>query len=394
MATMSFAAARQAVLDQIGVPGSIPIERVWLSEASGRVSSRDIPCDRDMPVLPRSLRDGYALRSVDLPQPLRVTGEIKAGDLPNAAIGPGETMAIMTGAIVPAGADMVIMKEHVEREGGLIRTGRPAAPGEWISPAGSMAHAGETVVPAGQRLTGAAISMLASVGLSQVEVFRQPVVRILATGDEVVDIARKPNAAQVRNSNSWALASEVRRCGGRAEILPIAPDEEQVTRDLIEYGLGADLLLISGGVSAGEYDFVETALANLGAEFFFDRVLIQPGQPTVFGRARGTFFFGLPGNPLATMVTFRVFAEAALSRLAGLPHPELFFHAHPLRHAYQHKPGLTRFLPARLSNDGVEILPWQGSGDIPALVRANCYAVIAADRPAWEAGDPLEVLLP
>lgn len=394
MATMSFAAARQAVLDQVGVPPNIPVESVWLSEASGRVPSRDIPCDRDMPVLPRSLRDGYALRSVDLPHPLRVTGEIKAGDLPGALIHPGEAMAIMTGAIIPAGADMVVMKEHVEREGDLVRSGRPATPGEWISPAGSMAHAGETVVPFGQRLTGAAISMLASVGLSQVEVFRQPVVRILATGDEVVDIARKPNVAQVRNSNSWALASEVRRCGGRAEILPIAPDEEQVTRDLIEYGLGADLLLISGGVSAGEYDFVETALANLGAEFFFDRVLIQPGQPTVFGRARGTFFFGLPGNPLATLVTFRIFAEAALSRLAGIPQPELFFHGHPLRHAYQHKPGLTRFLPARLHSDGVEILPWQGSGDIPALVRANCYAVIAADRPAWAAGEPLEVLLP
>ncbi|MEO5951111.1 MAG: molybdopterin-binding protein, partial [Chloroflexia bacterium] len=201
---------------------------------------------------------------------------------------------------------------------------------------------------------------------------------------------------QVRNSNSWALAADVRRFGGRPEILPISPDQEQITRDLIAYGLEADLLLISGGVSAGEYDFVEVALANLGAEFYFDRVLIQPGQPTVFGRANGTYFFGLPGNPLSTMVTFRIFAEAALSRLAGISHPELNFHQAAMQSRYTHKPGLTRFLPGILSNYGseVELVAWQGSGDIPALVRANCFVVIDSKQETWEPGQLIQVILP
>jgi molybdopterin molybdotransferase len=302
----------------------------------------------------------------------------------------------MTGAVVPTGSDQIVMKEHVTLNGAFLTTSRPATPGEWISTAGSIAHEGDIVVPRGRRIDASAIAMIATVGQSQVPVYRRPIVRILATGDEVVDIPRKPDHTQVRNSNSWALAAEVQRLGGRAEILPIAPDQEQITRELIAYGLEADLLLISGGVSAGDYDFVEVALANLGAEFFFDRVLIQPGQPTVFGRARGTFFFGLPGNPLSTMVTFRIFAEAALSRLAGIPTPELFFHQATLTHPYQHKPGLTRFLPGRLSAQGrdVEIIPWQGSGDIPAIVRANSLVVIDQDKSSWQTGEYIQVLIP
>jgi molybdopterin molybdotransferase len=396
MATFSFQDARQVILDHVALPVDIPHEQVWLTDAVGRVLARDILCDREMPPLPRSLRDGYAVRSADLPGPLAITAEIRAGQLPTADLAPGQAHSIMTGAVIPTGSDQIVMKEHVTLDGASLTTTRPATPGEWISTAGSMAHEGDIVVPRGRRIDASAIAMIATVGQSQVPVYRRPIVRILATGDEVVDIPRKPDHTQVRNSNSWALAAEVQRLGGRAEILPIAPDQEQITRDLIAYGLEADLLLISGGVSAGDYDFVEVALANLGAEFFFDRVLIQPGQPTVFGRARGTFFFGLPGNPLSTMVTFRIFAEAALSRLAGIPTPELFFHHAALTHPYQHKPGLTRFLPGRLSAQGrdVEIIPWQGSGDIPTIVRANSLVVIDQDKPSWQAGEYIQVLLP
>ncbi len=396
MATLTFRQARQLVLDQVQVPPAIPTETVWLTDALGRVASGAIASDRDMPPLPRSLRDGFAVRSADLPGTLTIQGEIKAGQLPSAPLLPGHAFAIMTGAVIPDGADQVVMKEYVESGGGAITTTRSAEPRGWISEAGSMAAQGGIVVGSHRRLDTAAIAMLASVGQTQVSVNRQPIVRILATGDEVVDIARKPNDTQVRNSNSWALAADVRRFGGRPEILPISPDEEQTTRELIAYGLAADLLLISGGVSAGEYDFVEIALANLGAEFFFDRVLIQPGQPTVFGRANGTFFFGLPGNPLSTQVTFRIFAEAALSRLAGVAEPALYFHRAAIAQAYSHKPGLTRFLPGLLSSYGesVEILPWQGSGDIPALVRSNCLVVVDADTPSWRAGDSIQVLLP
>lgn len=394
MATLSFEQARQMVLDHVISPASLEGETVWLSDALGRITWEDVASDRDMPPLARSLRDGYALRSADLPGTLTVTGEIRAGVMPLATVAPGETLSIMTGAVIPAGADQVVMKEHGQRQDATFKIERPAAPGEWISPGGSMAHKGEIVVARGQRIDPSVIAMLATVGRSQVRVARQPVVRILATGDEVVDIARYPNATQVRNSNSWALASYVRLCGGTPEILPIAPDEERATRDLLEYGLQADLLLISGGVSAGDYDVVERALATLDATFFFDRVAIQPGQPTVFGRARGTFFFGLPGNPLSTMVTFRIFAQAALERLSGLAHPRLETFPAILNKDYQHNPGLTRFLPAKLSADGfhVELLPWQGSGDIPALVRANCLVLVNAQRPAWKAGEQILVI--
>lgn len=396
MPTLTFAEARAAVLARVLLPQDIPTETVWLTDAVGRVTARDITSDRAMPPLPRSMRDGYAVRSSDITKPLEITGEIKAGQLPDREVTPGTTLAIMTGAVIPPGADMVVMKEHVTVSGTTLTTDRAPEPGEWISTAGSMAAAGGIVVPAGRRIDAAAIAMIATVGQSQVTVTRQPVVRILATGDEVVEIARRPDDTQVRNSNSWALAADVQRLGGRPEILPIAPDQEQITRDLIAYGLEADLLLISGGVSAGDYDFVEIALANLGAEFYFDRVAIQPGQPTVFGQAHGKFFFGLPGNPLSTMVTFRIFAEAAMSRLAGVANPELHFHSAAIAAPYSHKPGLTRFLPGLLSNYGrnVEILPWQGSGDIPTLVRANCFVVVNADRAQWQAGDPIEVLLP
>ncbi len=382
------------VLDRVRKPERIATERVWLSDAVGRVLAEDIPSDRDLPPLARSLRDGFALRSAELPGEFKIAGEVKAGQMPDCDVRAGMALSIMTGAVVPEGADQIVMKEHAVREGERLRVERAPSPMEWISEAGSLAREGQIVASAGVAIDASVIAMLATVGRSQVEVYRRPVVRILSTGDEVLDIARRPNATQVRNSNAWALAAEVKQLGGNAEILPIAPDEEKATRELIEYGLGGDLLLISGGVSAGDYDFVEAALANLGAGFYFDRVLIQPGQPTVFGQARGKYFFGLPGNPLSTWVTFRVFALAAMQRLAGLARiPTLLMEA-PLAKPFRHKPGLTRFLPGWRGDDGqVEVLPWQGSGDIPALVRANVILVADAERESWEAGERIAVLV-
>jgi molybdopterin molybdotransferase len=393
MATLSFAEARRMVFEKVPLSDSRSTEIVWLNEAMGRVLAEDVPADRDMPPLPRSLRDGFAVRGADLPGPLEIVGEVKAGQMPDRAVSPGQALAIMTGAVIPEGADRVVMKEHTKRDGDRLYVDRETTPREWISEAGSMARQGDPVIARGLCIDSSAIAMLASVGRSQARVFSRPIVRILSTGDEVLDIARKPDATQVRNSNAWALAADVKQFGGSPEILPVAPDEESTTRDLIEYGLEADLLLISGGVSAGDYDFVETALARLGAEFYFDRVLIQPGQPTVFGQAKGKFFFGLPGNPLSTWVTFRLFAQPALERFSGLAQPRTFLERVPIAAPFKHKPGLTRFLPGHRDAIGpVEILPWQGSGDIPALVRANCIVVVDADRESWAAGEAIGVL--
>jgi molybdopterin molybdotransferase len=237
--------------------------------------------------------------------------------------------------------------------------------------------------------------MLATIGRSQVSVYRRPEVAIVPTGDEVIPIDATPAAYQVRNSNAYSLAAQVTRCGATPKLLGIARDEYQHTRELIERGLQYDLLLLSGGVSAGKYDIVEAVLADLGAEFFFTRVAIQPGQPLVFGRAAGTFFFGLPGNPASTMVTFEIFARAAVELLAGRTTPALPFTFARLTADFRHKPGLTRFLPAFVDPEGLQVTPirWQGSSDVPSLARANAFLVVDSARESWSAGELMPVLL-
>ncbi|MGH9660579.1 MAG: molybdopterin molybdotransferase MoeA, partial [Bryobacteraceae bacterium] len=292
-------------------------------------------------------------------------------------------------------ADAVVMVEHVVREGDRVRTDRAASPGQFINPRGAEARQGDALILAGKRLDYCDVALLATIGQTRIPVYRRPVVAILATGDEIVEPEETPREFQIRNSNVYSLAVQVARAGGEPRILPVARDNAGDTRRRIEEGLGADLLLLSGGVSAGKYDLVETVLAGMGAVFFFDRVLIQPGQPLVFGRARDRFFFGLPGNPASTMVTFEVFARAAVELLGGQSETAL-----PMTHAtlasdFRHKTGLTRFLPARLSADGAVVapVPWQGSSDVPALARANAFLVAGPDRAEWKAGDSIRVLL-
>jgi len=374
------------------LPAREPVE---LGEAAGRVLAEDIAADRDTPAVARSVRDGYAVRAGDLPGELEVIGEVRAGESFRGAVGRGQAVEIMTGAPVPAGADAVVMVEHTERINGRVRIGRAAEPNQFINPRASEAAAREVVLHSGKRLDYTDVAMLAAFGRSSVAVYRKPDVALIATGDEIVEVPEMPQEFQIRNSNIYSLAAQVERAGGVGRILPVARDNEAHTRQLIEQGLVADLLLLSGGVSAGKYDVVETVLSQLGAEFYFDRVLIQPGQPLVFGRARETFFFGLPGNPASTMVTFEVFARAALELLSGQEEVTLRMPLARLTRDFRHKAGLTRFLPARLSPDGGEVTPvhWSGSGDIPALTRANAFLVAEADRPDYAEGGLIPVLL-
>jgi molybdopterin molybdotransferase len=253
------------------------------------------------------------------------------------------------------------MIEHVQRAGGDV-TVPAASPGQFINPQGCEARAGEQLLCAGRRIGFAEVALLAAAGKTAVRVYARPRVAIIATGDEIVEVGERPAPHQIRNSNAHSLAVQARSAGAVAEILPVARDNAESTRALIDRGLASDLLLLSGGVSAGKYDVVEEVLAGLGAEFFFDRVLIQPGQPLVFGRARDTFFFGLPGNPASTMVTFEIFARAAVELLGGQAEPLLPVTLARLTRDFRHKPGLTRFLPARLNPDGRELTPieWHG----------------------------------
>ncbi|HWE49638.1 MAG TPA: gephyrin-like molybdotransferase Glp [Bryobacteraceae bacterium] len=393
---LTFTEAREVVLSRVREQRhTAAAEELDLLQAAGRVLSEDVAADRDSPALARSVRDGYAVRAVDLPGTLQVIGEVRAGDRFTGEVGPGQAVEIMTGAPIPAGADAVVMVEHTRRENGQVHTDRSAEPHQFINPQGCEASAGEMVLHHGKRLDYTDIALLAAFGRSRVKVFRAPTVAIIATGDEIVEIHEQPEPFQIRNSNASSLAVQVARAGGIPQILPIARDTVEHTRDSIGRGLEADLLLLSGGVSAGKYDVVEEVLASFDAEFYFDRVLIQPGQPLVFGRANNKFFFGLPGNPSSTMVTFEVFARAALELLAGQDEVDLHMSFARLTKDFRHRPGLTRFLPARLSSDGGTVTPveWHGSGDVPALTRANAYLVTDPDRAEYPRGELIRVLL-
>ena len=393
---LTFHEARACVLSTVrGARQACAVEEVAMRDAAGRVLAEDVAADRDTPALARSVRDGYALRAADAPGELQVIGEARAGGRFGGFVGPGQAVEIMTGAPVPDGADAVAMVEYTRREGDRVRIDRPAAPQQFINPRGCEAAAHEIVLRAGARLDYSGVAALAAFGRERVKVFRKPRAAILATGDEIVEAGQTPEDFQIRNSNAWSLAAQVTRAGGEPAVLPVARDNEGHTREMVESGLAADLLLLSGGVSAGKYDVVERVLAGLGAEFYFDRVLIQPGQPLVFGRARGKFFFGLPGNPASTMVTFELFARAALELLGGQEETALHMPYARLTREFRHRPGIERFLPARLSADGGEVTPvgWSGSGDIPAMTRANAYLVADADRAEYPRGELIRVLL-
>jgi molybdopterin molybdotransferase len=396
VAPLTFHEARETVLSAIRASRKTPaVEDIPLEAAAGRVLAADIAADRDSPAVARSVRDGYAVRAIDLPGELQIVGEVRAGERYAGTVGPREAVEIMTGAPIPAGADAVVMIEHTRRVDGRVSIDRSAEPRQFINPQGCEAAAQQVVLPAGTRLDYSGVALLAAFGHHRVPAYRRPSVAIIATGDEIVEVHETPTDFQIRNSNAWSLAAQVTRAGGIPEILPVARDTVEHTREMIGKGLDADLLLLSGGVSAGKYDVVEEVLAGFGAEFLFDRVLIQPGQPLVFGNARGKFFFGLPGNPGSTMVTFEIFARAALELLAGQEETSLYMPWARLTRDFRHRTGLTRFLPARLSADGADVTPvdWHGSADIPSLAHANAYLVADAGRAEYPRGELIRVLL-
>jgi molybdopterin molybdotransferase len=434
---LTFEDAQKCVLDycrQIPVP---PAEEVSLLAAFGRVLAEPILADRNFPPFPRSTRDGYGVRAADVtavPARLRVVGQIKAGGSFDRAVVSGEAVEIMTGAAVPDGADTVVMVEHTSpfdtASGKEVEVQRSPSPGENIVPAGSEAREGQQILPRGLRLNAAQIAMAAAAGAAGLKVYERPRVAILSTGDELVEVRETPGPFQIRNSNSYSLAAQVAACGGEPMRLPIAPDEPHKLTVLIQAGLSADMLLVSGGVSMGKFDLVESRLQKMGAEFLFTGALIQPGRPVVFGQIKfsepgngggasrspeppdsGVLplparrfgkreplpFFGLPGNPISAMVCFELFARAILDALGGAAPSRLTSAKARLRRPVKTKTGLTRFLPAilegGLENPEVEIVPWQGSGDLLASARANCYLVVPPDRDSIAAGEMVSILM-
>jgi molybdopterin molybdotransferase len=382
-------------------------EVLTLLDCGDRVLAESVLADRDQPPFDRSTRDGFAVRASEFgARALRIAGQLRAGEQwQGGALEIGAAIEIMTGAAIPEGAGAVVMVEHVERADGAIRPigGRTIHSGENIVPRGSEARMGEAVLPPGTLIEGAEIALAAACGRPALTVFRKPRVAIVATGDELVEIDAKPGPQQIRNSNSYGLAALVAQTGGEAVRLPIAPDRRSELEEIIRSARRCELMLLSGGVSMGEYDLVEEVLQALGAEFFFTGVRMQPGKPVVFGRLPAAddfpaqFFFGLPGNPVSTQVTFHCFVGPLLRAMGGAAARGPRFAQATLAEAVAGKAGLMQILPARLTahrvRPEVRLVGWQGSGDLAANARANCYAVLPPERERFAAGDVITVLL-
>jgi molybdopterin molybdotransferase len=407
-----------------------------LRDALGRTLAVALIADRDQPPFPRVTRDGFAVRAHDVNSAtvLRVIGQIRAGEAwpaENLAVGSGEAVEIMTGAPLPPGADAVLMVEHAQETQGALTVdasadarlqrwvrplpGRTLARGENIVPAGSEAHRGDILLEPGARLEPEHVALAASCGFVSIPVFPRPKVAILATGDELVDASGLgPMAAgespftvqphQIYDSNSHALASLVQQAGGNPLRQRPARDDVDDLAASVRLGLDeASLLLMSGGVSMGKFDLVEEVLAGMNAEFFFSGVKMQPGKPVVFGRVPATsdrparYFFGLPGNPVSTMVTFRVFVAPLLATLAGERNWQPNIAMAKLVEDVRAKPGLTRFLSAHMDTalpiPTVKPVRTQGSGDLVANARANCYLIFPEDREILSADQTVRVLL-
>lgn len=414
---ISFAEASEIVTVKaasIVCEGAFDEKRCELLDASGLVLAADMLADRDQPPFPRVTRDGFAVRAADLAAgtALRIVGELRAGEPwppGRPPVGAGEAVEIMTGAALPPGADAVLMIEHAELRmdrGVALGPGRTVAAGDNVVRPGSEARRGDRLLGAGTRLGAAEIALAAACGLDRLAVFAPPAVAILATGDELIQPATggAPEAHRIYDSNSPMLAALVRQAHAVALRQPTARDEpEALTARILDGLRAAPLLLLTGGVSMGRYDLVEQTLARLGAEFFFTGVRIRPGKPVVFGRVPpgnglpARFFFGLPGNPVSAMITFRIFVAPLLAAMAGERNWQASIALARLGSDLQFPPGLTRFVPVRLhtrlETPVAMPLPSQGSGDLAANAQANGYVIVPENCDAMAAGQPVRVLL-
>ncbi|MDZ7810744.1 MAG: gephyrin-like molybdotransferase Glp [Arhodomonas sp.] len=373
------------------------IERVPVRCALGRVLAETVTADRDVPLRDNSAMDEDALRHADaLAGPLRIIGDALAGHPYGSAVGPGECVRIMTGGVVPAGADTVVMQEHCAADGDHLRIERCPDPGANIRRAGEDLPRGGTVLEAGRRLTAADLGVLASVGRAEADVRYRPRVAFFSTGDELRSVGQPLGEGDVYDSNRYTLHGMLSRLGVEAVDLGVVRDDpEDLRRALNEAAHRADVILTSGGVSVGSADYVTTVLSEIG-EIGFWRVSVKPGRPLAFGHIGGAAFFGLPGNPVSSMVTFTQIVAPALRHLSGeTPRPPLRFTARCTA-ALHKKPGLLEFQRGMLGSgtDGQpEVTPFgrQGSGILRSMSAADCFIVLPREGAEIGAGDPVTV---
>jgi molybdopterin molybdotransferase len=382
---------------------SLGDETVPVDRSFGRLLRQAVLADRDFPPTDRSAMDGYAVRSSDLrsgERELEVIGESRAGS-PDAQlrVGAGQAVRIMTGGVVPPGADAVVMVERTREKGsrGRVSVDDQPEPGQHIRPRGEDLRQGETAIEAGVEIGAPELAAFAAVGASEVRVSRLPEVGVLATGDEIVEPDQNPLPHQLRNSNSPALLAQLRAMGLEGRYLGIANDRREDLRARIARGLAGDCLLISGGVSVGEYDLVGSVLAEQGLRLFFHKVSIKPGKPVLAGRCGDCLVLGLPGNPVSTFVAFLLFAAPALRRMMGYRQWDDAQLTAELERPLRAKPGRQTFHLARLRAEQgklkARLAGSRGSGDVLSLIRANGLLITGAEGADLPVGARLPALL-
>lgn len=372
-------------------------------DVPGLVLAEDVLSDLDMPPYDKSLMDGYAVRSADLAEPetiLRVVEEIHAGAPPQRPVGPGEAARIMTGAPLPSNADAVVILERTESlDGERVRVREQSPqPGQNILVQGREMRRGERVLPAGAVLRPQELGLLATVGRTAVQVYRRPIAAILPTGDEVVEPAVRPGPGQIRNSNAAMLAAQIARAGALPRYLGIARDHLGSLCPLVSEGLQADLLILSGGVSAGKRDLVPGVLQELGVEPVFHKVAMKPGKPLFFGTKGESLVFGLPGNPVSALVGFELFVRPALRRMLGYAEAGPRLLTARLAADHHHRSDRPTYHPSRLdvAGGGWQVTPvaWFGSADLRAITQANAFTLFPAGDRLHRQGEQVEVLAP
>jgi len=386
------------VLDHVEPLGA---ESVALEDAHRRILAEEVRADIDLPPFDRARMDGYAVRAADAataPARLKLIGEVAAGARFDDILGSGEAVKIFTGAPIPDGADAVQKVEVTSTDGHEVEILEPVSLGQFITPRASEIAAGSLVAEPGREIGPAEMSVLASFGYAQVSVGRRPRVAVMSTGSELVSVSAKPTAAQIRNSNSYALAALAERAGAVVDMLDTVQDTPDATREaLLKAANNRDVVITSGGVSMGDYDLVKAALNEIGARIYFDKASIRPGKPTVFASLGRTFFFGLPGNPVSTSVTFNVFARPAIRRMQGDPSPLLPTVSAELSRPLRDSSSRRSYLPARLFIDKgramVEPLKWGGSSDLVAFMQANSLIVVREDVHELSSGELVDVFV-
>jgi len=383
MEYLSVTNAQQRVLECVH---KLDTESVELARSIGRVLADDVRANRDLPPYDVSAMDGYAVRSADLakiPAVLEIIEDIKAGDLPRSTVRAGQCARIMTGAPVPQGADAVIRVEDTQASTeNRVQINAAVKPGNDIRLQGEGMRNGDVVLTAGTEITPGVTGVLATVKRARVQVYRRPRVAILSTGNELEGMDDPVDPDKIPNSNSYALMAQVQALGIEPDLLGIARDDPAELKDYLQRGLGFDVLLVSGGTSVGVHDYVRPVIESLGVQMKFWRVAMKPGHPVAFGITAHTRFFGLPGNPVSSMVCFEQFVAPALRRMMG--HQRLFRRTITARltHSIKHQPGRSEFVRVTLAKEASGYAATstgaQGSGMLLSMARADGLLVVPA----------------